>query len=162
MAGSLVERMTGAALLNVDTYEEVEHDQTATVQAAGVVALVAVAQAIGASGTGLLGAFSAAGAALIGWLAWAGITYLVGAKVFGGEASWGEVMRTLGFAQAPGVLWLLAFLPIIGWFLDMLLPIWIAVAAFIAIRQALDIGNGKTLLTILVGWFIYAALAFLF
>ncbi len=162
MAGSLVERMTGAALLNVDTYEEVEHDQTATAQAAGVVALVAVAQAIGASGTGLLGAFSAAGAALIGWLAWAGITYLVGAKVFGGEASWGEVMRTLGFAQAPGVLWLLAFLPIIGWFLDMLLPIWIAVAAFIAIRQALDIGNGKTLLTILVGWFIYTALAFLF
>jgi len=162
MAGSLVERMTGAALLNVDTYEDVEHDQTATAQAAGVVALVAVAQAIGASGTGLLGAFSAAGAALIGWLAWAGITYLVGAKVFGGEASWGEVMRTLGFAQAPGVLWLLAFLPIIGWFLDMLLPIWIAVAAFIAIRQALDIGNGKTLLTILVGWFIYTALAFLF
>lgn len=162
MAGSFVDRMTGAALLNVDTYEEVEHDQTATAQAAGVVALVAVAQAIGASGTGLLGAFSAAGAALIGWLAWAGITYLVGAKVFGGEASWGEVMRTLGFAQAPGVLWLLAFLPIIGWFLDMLLPIWIAVAAFIAIRQALDIGNGKTLLTILVGWFIYTALAFLF
>jgi hypothetical protein len=71
-------------------------------------------------------------------------------------------MRTLGFAQAPGVLWLLAFLPIIGWFLDMLLPIWIAVAAFIALRQALDIGNGKTLLTILVGWFIYTALAFLF
>jgi hypothetical protein len=154
--------MTGAALLSVETYEDVEHDQDATAQAAGVVALVAVAQAIGASGTGLLGAFSAAGAALIGWLAWAGITYLVGAKVFGGEASWGEVMRTLGFAQAPGVLWLLAFLPIIGWFLDMLLPIWIAAAAFIAIRQALDIGNGKTLLTILVGWFIYTALAFLF
>ena len=96
MAGSLVERMTGAALLNVDTYEEVEHDQTATAQAAGVVALVAVAQAIGASGTGLLGAFSVAGAALIGWLAWAGITYLVGAKVFGGEASWGEVMSRSG------------------------------------------------------------------
>lgn len=162
MAGSIVDRMTGAALLSVDTYEDVEHDQDATAQAAAVVALVAVAQAIGASGTGLLGAFSAAGAALIGWLAWAGITYLVGAKVFGGEASWGEVMRTLGFAQAPGVLWLLAFLPIIGWFLDMLLPIWIAVAAFIALRQALDIGNGKTLLTILVGWFIYTALAFLF
>ncbi len=162
MAGSLVERMTGAALLSVDTYEEVEHDQDATVQAAGIVALVAVAQAIGASGTGLLGAVSAAGAALIGWLVWAGVTYLIGAKVFGGEASWGEVMRTLGFAQAPGVLWLLAFLPIVGWFLDMLLPIWIAVAAFIAIRQALDLGNGKTLLTILVGWFIYAALSFLF
>jgi hypothetical protein len=162
MTASLVERMKGAAFLNVDTYEEVEHDQSATAQAAAIVAGVAVARAIGASGTGALGAFSAAGAALIGWLVWAGIAYLVGSKVFSAEASWGEVMRTMGFAQAPGVLWLLAFLPIVGWFLDMLLPLWIAVAAFIALRQALDLSNGDTLLTILVGWFLYAALSFLF
>jgi hypothetical protein len=162
MTASLVDRMKGAAFLNVDTYEEVEHDQSATAQAAAIVAGVAVARAIGASGTGALGAFSAAGAALIGWLLWAGIAYLVGSKVFSAEATWGEVMRTMGFAQAPGVLWLLAFLPIVGWFLDMLLPLWIAVAAFIALRQALDIGNGNTLLTILVGWFLYTALSFLF
>lgn len=162
MTASLVERMKGAAFLNVDTYEDVEHDQSATAQAAAIVAGVAVARAIGASGAGALGAFSAAGAALIGWLVWAGIAYLVGSKVFSAEASWGEVMRTMGFAQAPGVLWLLAFLPIVGWFLDMLLPLWIAVAAFIALRQALDLSNGDTLLTIIVGWFLYAALSFLF
>ena len=40
MAGSLVDRMVGAAFLNVGTYEEVEHDDTATGQAAAVVAMV--------------------------------------------------------------------------------------------------------------------------
>ena len=39
MAG-FVERMVGAATLDVRIYEEVEHDQNATGQAAGVVALV--------------------------------------------------------------------------------------------------------------------------
>ena len=47
MAGSLVDRMVGAAFLNVGTYEEVEHDDTATGQAAAVVAMVAVATALG-------------------------------------------------------------------------------------------------------------------
>ena len=34
---SMTDRMIGAALLDVQTYEEVEHDSDATVQAAGVV-----------------------------------------------------------------------------------------------------------------------------
>ena len=81
---------------------------------------------------------------------WAGICYLVGDKIFGGKASWGELLRTLGFAQAPGLLWLFAIIPILGWPLFAIVPIWVAAASFIAIRQALDIGNGKTILTILV------------
>jgi hypothetical protein len=162
MTGPLVERMIGAARLDVATYEAVEADVDATAQAAAVVAMVAVAQAVGSSALGPVGAMSAAGAALIGWLVWAGITFLIGQKVFGGEATWGEVMRTLGFAQAPGILWLLAFLPVIGWFLDLLLPLWIAVAGFIGIRQALDLDNLQTLLTVISGWFIYAALSLLF
>lgn len=147
---ALVERMVGATFLSVDTYEEVEADQDATAQAAIVVAIVAVARGIGASGAGPFGAaFSAAGA-LVNWAVWAGICFLVGAKLFGGKASWGELLRTLGFAQAPGILWLFAIIPILGWPLFLILPLWVAVASFIAIRQALDIGNGKTFLTILV------------
>ncbi len=153
MAGaksSVIERMVGATFLSVDTFEEVEHDQDATGQAAMVVAVVAVARGIGASGEGLVVASFAAIFALANWAIWAGICYLVGDKLFGGKASWGELLRTLGFAQAPGVLWIFAFLPILGWPLYGLLPLWVAVASFIAIRQALDIGNAKTMMTILV------------
>lgn len=162
MAGTLVDRMVGAAFLNIDTYEEVEHDQDATGQAAAVVAMVAVAQALGASPFGVFGAVRAALAALIGWLVWAGITYVVGDKVLGGTASWGELMRTLGFAQAPGLLMILGIIPFLGTPITALVAIWMLVAAFIAIRQALDFGNGKTLGTVLIGWLVYTVLAVIF
>ena len=160
MSQSFLARMTGAALLDIETFEDVEHDPTATLQAAGVVAMVAVATAIGASPLGGFGAVRGALAALVGWLVWAGITYLVGQKIFDGSATWGELLRTLGFAQAPGLLLILGFFPLLGWFLNLLVPLWMLVAAFIAIRQALDFGNGKTLATVAVGWLAYACLTY--
>ena len=155
---SLSERMMGAALLDIDTYEDVEADQDATTQAATVVMIVAACQAIGASGSGLFGAAWAAGLSLVAWVVWAGVTYVVGDKIFGGEATWGELLRTTGFAQAPGVLFLAGVLPLIGGLAGLVVSIWILVAGFIAIRQALDIGNGKTFLTVLIGGLVYGVL----
>lgn len=152
---SLTERMIGAAMLNVATYEEVEADQTATSQAAIVVAIVAVASAIGNyfrhGGRGIIGAVVAA---FIGWLLWAGITYFVGTRLFGGTATMGEMLRTLGFAQSPGVIAILAIIPILGWLIMAVIALWQLVAGIIAIRQALDFTTSKAILTALIGWVI--------
>jgi hypothetical protein len=150
--GDLVARMIGAATLNIQTYEEVEADSTATGQAAAVVAMVAVASGIGAIGGGLSSAIFAPVGALLGWLVWAGVTYLIGDKILGGTATWGELLRTLGFAQSPGVLYLLAVLPLVGGLVRLVLPFWMLVAGVIAIRQALDFGTGKAILTAILGW----------
>jgi hypothetical protein len=93
-------------------------------------------------------------AAFLGWLAWAGITYLIGDKVFGGTATWGELLRTLGFAQSPGVLYILGFVPVLGVLLRFVVGIWILVAGVIAIRQALDFSTGKAIATALLGWLV--------
>lgn len=159
MAGSLVDRMVGAAFLNVDTYEDVEHDDTATGQAAAVVAMVAVATAIGGWNFGVTAVVGGAVTALLKWLIWAGITFFVGTKLFGGTATWGELLRTLGFAQAPGILAVLAIVPMLGWVVLLVVSLWVAVAAFIAIRQALDISNGKTFLTVLVAFLVSMVLS---
>lgn len=151
---SWTDRMKGAALLHSDTYEEVEADQTATGQAAGVVALVAVAQAIGGAGEGGSGILAGAISALLGWLLWAGITYLIGAKLLGGTATWGELLRTLGFAQTPGVLYVLGFIPVLGGIIRFVVAIWVLIAGVIAIRQALDVGTGKAILTAVLGWLV--------
>jgi hypothetical protein len=151
---SWTDRMKGAALLNNDTYEEVEADQTATGQAAGVVALVAVAQAIGGAGEGGSGILAGAISALLGWLLWAGITYLIGAKLLGGTATWGELLRTLGFAQTPGVLYVLGFIPVLGGIIRFAVAIWVLITGVIAIRQALDVGTGKAVLTAVLGWLV--------
>jgi hypothetical protein len=147
-------RMKGAALLHIDTYEEVEADHTATGQAAGVVALVAIAQAIGGAGEGGFGIFAGVISALLGWLLWAGITYLIGAKLFGGTATWGELLRTIGFAQTPGVLHVLGLIPVLGGIIRFGVAIWVLIAGIIAIRQALDINTGKAILTAVLGWLV--------
>jgi hypothetical protein len=148
------DRMKGAALLHIDTYEEVEADHTATGQAAGVVLLVAIAQAIGGAGQGGFGIFAGVISALLGWLLWAGITYLIGAKLFGGTATWGELLRTIGFAQTPGVLYVLGIIPVLGGIIRFGVVIWVLIAGIIAIRQALDISTGKAILTAALGWLV--------
>jgi hypothetical protein len=147
-----IERMKGAALLDVDTYEEVEADRTATGQAAGVVALVAVAQAIGGVGEGGFGILSGIISALLGWLLWAGIAYLIGDKLLGGTATWGELLRTIGFAQTPGVLHVLGIIPVLGGIIRFGVVIWVLITGIIAIRQALDVSTGKAILTAVLGW----------
>ena len=149
---SIVDRMRGAALFDVGTYEEVEADTSATGQAAIVVVLAAVAAAIGNAFRGSPGIFSALVASLIGWVIWSGVTYLVGTRVFNGTATWGELLRTLGFAQAPGVLMVLAIIPVLGQLVRFGIWLWLLGTGIVAIRQALDVDTGKAVMTAVVGW----------
>ena len=151
-------RIVGAAMLDTSVYNEVEHDPSATGQAAGVVMVVAVATAIGAAGSAESGAVGGIIGALAGWLIWAGVTYLVGDKLLGGTATWGELLRTLGFAQSPGILYAAVALPFVGPMIDGLVALWILVAVIVAIREALDVSTGKAVLTALLGWFFIALL----
>ena len=153
---SLTDRMKGAAMLDIPTYEEVEADASATTQAGMVVAIVAVCSAIGGWNAGLGAILGGLIGAILGWLLWAGITYVIGDKLFGGTATWGELLRTLGFAQSPGVLYILAFIPLLGWAVRLAVGIWILIAGIIAIRQALDFSTGKAVLTALIGWVVVA------
>ena len=158
---SFGERLKGAALLHVDVYEEVEADTTATGEAAGVVALVAVASAVGASAGGMMGIFGAVVAAFVGWLIWALLTYLIGDKLLGGTATWGELLRTLGFAQGPGLLLALGIVPGVGLLVALVVAVWVLVTGVVALRQALDFSTGRALATALIGWLVLAGLRFL-
>jgi len=146
------ERMKGAALLHVDTYEEVEADATATPQAAGMVTLVAAATALGVSYQGgLTAVIIAVVTAFVGWLIWAGLTFLIGDKLLGGTATWGELLRTLGFAQTPRLLLVLAHVPTIGLLVQLVVFVWTLITSVVAIRQALDFGTGRAVLTGAIG-----------
>jgi hypothetical protein len=158
---SLPERMLRAARLNVPLYEEVEADTTATTQALTVVVLVSLASGISSAIAGSMRGGAGAGGiigalifgiifALIGWAIWSFVIYFVGTKIFGGVATYGEVLRTLGFAESPGVLAILGFIPVLGGIIAFIAGIWVIVASFIGTRQALDISNGKTIGTIVV------------
>ena len=115
----MLERMVGAARLDPNVYEEVEADRSATAQAVRVVVLVGLA-----TGIGLLGVGGGKNDLIVGvvgsiflWAAWASITYMIGTTVFRTpetEANWGQLVRTTGFAQSPGLLRVFLFVPGLG------------------------------------------------
>ena len=167
---TLVQRMLRAAKLEPAVYEEVEADQTATTQAAIVVVIAAAAAGIG----GALRATtrgepeSVVGAliggiigSVIGWLVWSYLTYFLGTRMFSGTATPGEMLRTIGFANAPGVLNILAFVPVVGGIVQLVVYFWLLVAGVVAVRQALDFDTGKAILTTVIGWLALAIIPFL-
>ena len=86
----------------------------------------------------------------------------MGTRLFGGAATWGELLRTVGFAQAPGILAVLGIIPVLGGLVRLVLFFWMLATSFVAVRQALDIDNGKTFLTVLVGAIAYVAINAIF
>jgi hypothetical protein len=136
--------MLGAARLNVHTFEEVESDKGATMQAMIVVVLVAIANGIGGLASGgnlVLGLISGLLLGLATWALWALVTFLVGTTILKTpetHADWGELARTTGFAQTPGIFKVFAFIPILGPIIVFIASIWQLVAMVIAVRQALD------------------------
>lgn len=158
---SFTARLVGAARLDVDVYEEVEADASATGQAALIVCLSAVSLAIGQSAAGFVPVTAAILREMIGWLVWSGITYLIGDKLLKGTATWGQLMRTIGFAMAPGFLYALAAVPYMAEPTRYVVGIWKLVAVIVAIRQGLDFGTDRALLTAVLGFIAYVSLAYL-
>ncbi|MCH7625849.1 MAG: hypothetical protein IIC83_07990, partial [Chloroflexi bacterium] len=74
----MLSRMIGAALLRSQTYEEVEHDPAATMQAFIVVVIVAVAIGLGSFSLGITAFILGIVGGIVQWALWALVTYILG------------------------------------------------------------------------------------
>jgi hypothetical protein len=134
--------MIRAAKLDAQLYEEVEADRGAMREAMTVVVLSAVAAGIGnfANG-GLLGIIGGTIGALVGWYIWAFLTYFIGTRLLpepDTKADHGELLRTIGFSSAPGLIRVFGIIPGLTTFVFAVAGGWMLVAMVIAVRQALD------------------------
>ena len=159
----MLRRMLGAARLDVNVYEEVEADQSATMQAFMVVAMVAVASGVGLlSVQGVSGLIVGVIFGVVGWALWALITMWIGTTLLRTpetEANWGQLLRTLGFAQSPGILRVFGFIPVIGPVIFAVTSIWLLVTMVIAVRQALDYSSTlRAIGVVLIGFITNVAL----
>ena len=155
----MLDRILRVIKLDKSVYAEVEADETATTQAAMVVAIVAVLSAIGGgigaliSGTSFVSAFLVAiVSAFISWVVWAAVTYFVGTTLFHGEATLGEMLRVIGFAQAHLALNVLSFIPCVGALISLAAWLFSLYTGFLAIQEGLDLDTGKTIATVAIGW----------
>ena len=163
---SMVERMVRVSRLDVHIFEEVEADTSATRQALSVVAFVALATGIASLGTtGLIGLFVGVVSAIVGWALWAWILHLIGTKIIPSHsthADWGQLARTLGFAQSPGILRVLGLVPVVGNIIFAVASIWMLVAMVVAVRQALDYtSTWRAIAVVLIGFIPYLLLMYM-
>ncbi|MDT3779127.1 hypothetical protein PJI16_16295 [Nitrospira sp. MA-1] len=158
-----VDRMIRAAKLDVHLYEEVEADRRSMSQAMGVVVLSSLAGGIGfMQEAGMVGLVIGTVGSLLGWYVWAFMTFLIGTKLLPEpqtHADHGELLRTIGFSSAPGLIRVFGIIPGISGFVNLLAGVWMLVAMIIAVRQALDYQSTYRAIGVcLIGWIIQALL----
>ena len=161
-------RLVGAARLDARTFEEIEADPQGTRQALVAVVLSSVAAGIGTTsvvGMGPRPLVMATIGALVGWIAWAMLTYVIGTRLLQEpqtRADLGELLRTTGFASAPGLLRVAGVIPGLGWIVYVITSVWMLAAMVVGVRQALDFTTtGRALAVCAAGWLISLLIAVL-
>jgi hypothetical protein len=104
----MLARVVGVFKLDVNTFEEIEHNASLTLYAAIIVGLVSLVSGVGTvfsraifGGNVLTGFIGSVIATILGWLAWSVITWFVGTNFFKGQATVDEMLRVIGFAYTP-------------------------------------------------------------
>jgi hypothetical protein len=159
VATSFPIRIIGALSLDPATYEEVEADSSATGQALAVVLLSSLAAGIGARGLGsgsLQSVVFITGASLIAWAAWALLTFEIGSRLMPEPSTRGgvdELLRTIGFSSAPGLLRVFGVVPGASWWAFGITAVWMLAAMVVAVRQALDYtSTARAIAVCAIGW----------
>ena len=152
---SYADRLRGALMLDAQTYRDVEQDTNANGQAALTVVLTALASGIGAilSRDIIQNVLGVVISSVLQWVVFSFVAYFVGASLFStGQTSVtpGQVLRTIGFAQAPKLFLVLGIIPILGWIAGLVVFFWFLAAAILALREAFEFDTGRAIGTGLV------------
>ncbi|MDE2968939.1 MAG: hypothetical protein OXT51_02400 [Chloroflexota bacterium] len=171
---NVLTRMIGAARLDPHTYEEVEADSSAMPQALLLVVVISILSGLGeyfrGDGAILDALVYAAVRGVVFWAVWALMIYMIGGTILRSaetHANWGQVARGTAFAQSPGVLNVLAFIPTVGGIITFVVFFWQFIGVIISARQTLDYTSSLraffvVLLAIIPSAIVYAIFAVTF
>ena len=164
MFEQIIQRVLRLVKFDFTVFAEIENDENATTEAAVIVGITALLGALGSfigfliGGGGFLTALwrffivPLIVSVAVGWLLWSYITQLVGTKLFGGDATFWGMARSLGYASVPGVLGILVAIPYLGQIAALVAAALSLVLGFFAVRETLGLTTEKAILTILIGW----------
>tara|TARA_B100000575_G_C22965218_1_gene557452 strand:+ start:407 stop:925 length:519 start_codon:yes stop_codon:yes gene_type:complete len=158
-------RIYRAIKIDIDLYEEVEKDKSATLQAGIVVVLSSLAAGVGALQLGVSNFVLAPVLSLISWYVWAYIIYFVGVKIFGEKktkSDHGELLRTIGFSSAPGLIRVFGITPDLMTVTFIGSAFWMLACMVVAVKSALDYDSLlKSFGVVVVAWLFQAFFLFL-
>jgi hypothetical protein len=160
---TLTNRLVGVLKLEASAYEDIERDPQANAQALTIVILASLAAGLGAGLTLGLGALvRETVGAVAGWVMWAGVTYLLGTRVWPESETrtdMGELLRVIGFSYAPNFFSIFAVLPLVGSLVRGCVALWLLATTVVAVRQALDYrSTARAFQVVVVGWLIFVVI----
>ena len=160
MINLFLNRIYRAIKIDIELYEEVEKDKSATLQAGIVVVLSSLAAGVGALQLGATNFLIAPVLSLLSWYVWAYIIYFVGVKLFGDKttkSNHGELLRTIGFSSAPGLLRVFGVTPDLMTVTFIGTAFWMLACMVVAVKSALDYQSlWKALGVVVIAWLIQA------
>lgn len=167
----LFERIIAAFTFRREVYAEVEHDTTFTTTAWLLVAVVAFLSQIGslagsvsgglASGmlNLLIGTVVGTIFAVLAFAVAAFVTNAVGRALFNAEVTFEEMVRTMGLAYVWNIVGVIGIVAAFSEALTCVLapigcivPILGLASTLIAVKEALDLEWGQTIITVVIGW----------
>ena len=140
-----IDRIRRAVTLDASLYQEADQDEGLMGEAILVAALSGALSGLLAwvlSDSGFFTFLSFAIGAVIGLLIAAGILLLVG-KLFGGQAEYTGLLRSMGYAMAPNAF---SGIPFIG----LLFSLWAFVCAVVAVRESHAVSTGAAVAIVLI------------
>jgi len=155
---ALLPRLIAALRLDLGLYEEVSADAAASAQAFRVVLLAGVSNGLGlVRRFGSTGIVAGVGAALLGWVLWAAVIWLI-ARLFRHQSQGRSLLRALGFANAPGVFLILGGFPTVGSLIRYAVVAWLVATTVRAVQATFGIAARRALLISIMGFVVYLAL----
>lgn len=141
-------------MMDAGMYEGIEADRRTTMQALAAVVLACLAAGIGAGewlGTRLATLAVVTALGIITWSAWAMLVFQLGTRVMPDtdtQADWGQLLRTTGFAAAPGLLLVFGLIPSGRMAVFGVVGLWMFAAMVFGVKHALDYRNGGRALAV--------------
>jgi len=149
----------GALVLDPLTFEDVEADRQSGSQAALVVVMACLAGGFAAVGSSSMtpATFALGMAVTLGaWVVWALLITTIGTHLFPEPETsnrLGELLRTMGFAAAPGIFLAFGAMRSAAPFAFAVASIWMIAATGLAVRQALDYRSlGRAVFVCVTAW----------
>jgi hypothetical protein len=172
---ALVQRVRRLAMLDTTVFDEVKSDTASTIPSIVVAVVSMFLFGVGGwlwyvfsdydykSGEFFMkSAIVGSILALVLWAVAVGVTYVMLSQVFRRQADINQLVRVMGFALAPLVLGLLAFIPEISFGISLAALLLAFGASVIAAQTTTDASGGQVLASVGVGFLVWAVVLALF
>tara|TARA_Y100001970_G_scaffold262675_1_gene347208 strand:- start:774 stop:1295 length:522 start_codon:yes stop_codon:yes gene_type:complete len=165
MVNIFINRIFRAIKIDIDLYEEVEKDKSATIQAGAVVVLSSLAAGVGALQLGVSNFLVAPLISLLSWYVWAYVIYFVGVKLLpenSTKSNHGELLRTIGFSSAPGIIRIFGVTPDLMTVTFIGSAFWMLACMVVAVKSALDYNSlWRAFGVVVIAWLFQAFFLFI-